>query len=153
MIKKSLKYVLLGLIFFALVACQSAEETTTTLVFDEGGFYNEIVLIAEGDKVIEQTSKTERTYEDLGVSTAEEAEEMLAEFLVGYDSTEGLTHQIDYLDDHLVESVTVNYDAVDIDEMSELAGSFVEGDASKSKDVSLKLTVEMFEEMGFKIVD
>ena len=135
----------------ALVACQSAEETTTTLVFDEGGFYNEIVLIAEGDKVIEQTSKTERTYEDLGVSTAEEAEEMLAEFLVGYDSTEGVKHQIDYLDDHLVESVTVNYDAVDIDEMSELAGSFVEGDASKG--VSLKLTVEMMEEVGYKIVD
>ena len=112
------------------------------------------MLIAEGDKVIEQTSKSEITYEALDVSTAEEAEEMLAEFVVGYDSTEGLKHQIDYLDDRLVESVTVNYDAVDIDEMSELAGSagsFAGGDASKG--VSLKLTVEMFEEMGYKIVD
>ena len=109
------------------------------------------MLIAEGDKVIEQTSKSEITYEALDVSTAEEAEEMLAEFVVGYDSTEGLKHQIDYLDDRLVESVTVNYDAVDIDEMSELAGTFVDGDASKG--VSLKLTVEMFEEMGYKIVD
>lgn len=106
------------------------------------------MLIAEGDKVIEQTSKTETTYEALGVSTAEEAE---AEFMLDYDSTEGVKHQIDYLDDCLVESVTVNYDAVDIDEMSELAGSFVDGDASKG--VSLKLTVEMMEEVGYKIVD
>ena len=149
--KKWFKFALLGLIFFALVACQSDKETTTTLIYDEFGLTNEIVLIAEGDKVIEQTSKTERTYEDLGVSTAEEAEEMLAEFLVGYDSTEGVKHQIDYLDNRLVESVTVNYDAVDIDEMSELAGTFVDGDASKG--VSLKLTVEMMEEVGYKIVD
>lgn len=151
LLKKWLRCVLLGLIFFALVACQSADESTTKLVYDEDGFTNEIVLIAEGDKVIEQTSKTETTYEALGVSTAEEAEEMMAEFLVGYDSTEGVKHQIDYLDDHLVESVTVNYDAVDIDEMSELAGSFADGDASKG--VSLKLTVEMMEEVGYKIVD
>ena len=152
--KKWFKFALLGLIMFALVACQSDKETTTTLIYDEFGLTNEIVLIAEGDKVIEQTSKTETTYEALGVSTAEEAEEMIAEFLVGYDSTEGVKHQIDYLDDCLVESVTVNYDAVDIDEMSELAGSagsFADGDASKG--VSLKLTVEMMEEMGFKIVD
>jgi len=151
LMKKWFKFALLGLILFALVACQSAEESTTKLVYDEDGFTNEIVLIAEGDKVIEQTSKTETTYEALGVSTAEEAEEMMAEFLVGYDSTEGVKHQIDYLDDRLVESVTVNYDAVDIDEMSELAGSFVDGDASKG--VSLKLTVEMMEEVGYKIVD
>ena len=149
--KKWFKFALLGLIFFALVACQSDKETTTTLIYDEFGFTNEIVLIAEGDKVIEQTLKTEATYEDLGVSTAEEAEEMMAEFLVGYDSTEGVKHQIDYLDDRLVQSVTVNYDAVDIDEISELAGAFVDGDASKG--VSLKLTVEMMEEMGYKIVD
>lgn len=148
LMKKWLRCVLLGLIFFALVACQSDKETTTTLIYDEFGFTNEVVLIAEGDKVIEETSKTETTYEDLGVSTAEEAE---AEFMLDYDSTEGVKHQIDYLDDCLVESVTVNYDAVDIDEMSELAGSFVDGDASKG--VSLKLTVEMFEEMGYKIVD
>lgn len=151
MIKKSLKYVLLGLIMLVLVACQSADESTTKLVYDEDGFTNEIVLIAEGDKVIEQTSKTETTYEDLGVSTAEEAEEMMAEFMVDYDSTEGVKHQIDYLDNRLVQSVTINYDAVDIDEMSELADSFIDGDASKG--VSLKLTVEMMEEVGYKIVD
>ena len=135
----------------ALVACQSAEETTTTLVFDEGGFYNEIIIIAEGDNVIEQASKTETTYEVLGVSTKEEAEEMLAEFMVGYDTTEGVTQEIDYQDDRIVETVTVDYETVDINEMSELAGSFVEGDPSQG--VSLKMTVEMMEEMGYKIVD
>ena len=62
-----------------------------------------------------------------------------------------MKHQIDYLDDRLVQSLTINHDAVDIDEMSELAGSFADGDASKG--VSLKLMVEMFEEMGYKIVD
>jgi len=149
--KKWFKFALLGFIFFALVACQSDKKTTTTLIYDEFGFTNEIVLIAEGDKVIEQTSKTETTYEDLGVSTAEEAEEMMAEFMLDYDSTEGMKHQIDYLDDRLVQSLTINHDAVDIDEMSELAGSFADGDASKG--VSLKLMVEMFEEMGYKIVD
>lgn len=151
MLKKLLRCVLLGLIFFALVACQSADESTTKLVYDEDGTTNEIVLIAEGDKVIQQTSKSEITYESLGASTAEEAEEMLAGFSVGYDSTEGLKHQIDYLDDRLVESETVNYDAVDIDEMSELAGTFIDGDASKG--VSLKLTVEMMEKAGYRIVD
>ena len=149
--KKWFKFALLGFIFFALVACQSDKKTTTTLIYDEFGFTNEIVLIAEGDKVIEETLRTETSYEDLFVSTAEEAEEIMAEFMVDYDSIEGVTHQIDYLDDRLVQSVTVNYDAVDIDEVSELAGSFVDGDASKG--VSLKLTVEMFEEMGYKIVD
>lgn len=119
--------------------------------FDEGGFTIEIVLIAEGDNVIEQTSKSETTYEVLGVNNAEEAEEMLAEFLVGYDSTEGVTHQIDYQDDRIVETVTVNYETVDVNEMSELAGSFVEGDPSQG--VSLKMTVEMMQEMGYKIVD
>lgn len=149
--KKWLKYALLGLTMLVLVACQSAEETTTRLEYEEEGLVMEIILIAEGDKVIEQTSRNEMTYETFGASNAEEAEEMLSEFLGGYDSTEGVTHRIDYRGDYLIEEVTVNYETVDIDEMKELAGTMFEGDPSAG--ISLKMTIDMLEDEGFELAD
>ena len=117
--KRWIKYALIGLAMLVLVACQSANESTTTLAIEEDGLMIEITLIADGDTVIEQRTNNEISYEALGVTSEEDAEEMLAEFMVGYDTTEGITHQVDYQDTRVIETVVVDFETVDVDEVLE----------------------------------
>lgn|GEM_PF-1445114 len=150
-IKKWTKYILFGLMLFVIVACQSADQTTTSLIAEENGLTVELTFVAEGDLIVRQKSRNEISYESLGVSSPEEAEDMLAEFMVGYDTTEGIEHQVDYQDDRVIETVEVDFETVDVDEASQLAGSIFEGDPSEG--ISLEATVEMLQELGFEIVD
>src|SRR5690625_6905703 len=100
-----MKYILFGLMLFVIVACQSADQTTTSLIAEENGLTVELTFVAEGDLIVRQKSRNEISYESLGVSSPEEAEDMLAEFMVGYDTTEGIEHQVDYIDDRVIETV------------------------------------------------
>lgn len=134
-----------------IVACQSANESTTTLVAEENGLTVEITLIAEGDEIIRQNSKNEISYESLGVNSPEEAEDMLAEYMVGYDTTEGITHQVDYQNERVIETVEVDFKTIDVEEASQLAGSFFQGDPSEG--ISLEATVELMQELGFEVID
>jgi uncharacterized lipoprotein YehR (DUF1307 family) len=140
------------LISFALAACDSsARESTTTLQSEQNGVTLKITLKAEGDKVIEQTADNTVTYEALGGTTPEEAEDILSEFVVGYDETEGITHQIDYGNDLANETLTIDYETADLTKVNQLSGTSYEGDPNE--DVSLKGTVDMMQEQGFEIVE
>ncbi|MFD1608221.1 YehR family lipoprotein [Oceanobacillus luteolus] len=148
--KKWFMFGLTLLISFTLIAC-GAEETTTTLSMEQAGVTMVVTLKAEGDRVTEQTADNEIMYDALGVSTAEEAEEFFAGFVEGFDETEGVTHNIEYQEDKVVESLTVDYEKADIDEVSQLAGSQYE--AESGDEISLERTIEMLEEQGFEIVE
>ncbi len=133
-----------------LVAC-NAEEKTVTLQMEQEGVIMELTYKAEGDKVIEQSANNVLPYEALGVTTPEEAEEIMTEFIAGYDDTEGVTHNIDYQDDELIETLTIDYETVDLNEVNKLSGASFEGDLDKG--VSLKKSIEVLEEQGYKVVE
>ena len=58
---------------------------------------------------------------------------------------------MDYQDDQVVESLTIDYEKADPNEVSGLSGSMSDGDLSNG--ISLKKSVEMLEEQGYEIVE
>ena len=150
--KKWIVFCLTLLISFTLVACNSnSKEETVTLKTEENGVIMELTYKAVGDKVIEQTANNVMPYESLGVTTPEEAKKILAEFVVGYDETEGITHNIDYQDEQAVEKLTIDYETADLNEVGKLTGASFEGDVDKG--ISLEKSIEMLEEQGFEVVE
>lgn len=126
-------------------------ENVVTLQAEENGMTMLVTYKADGDNVVEQTANNEIPYESLGVTTKEEAEELLAETVAAYQGVEGVTHNIDYEDDKVIESLTVNYEKADPAEISELSGSTFEGDVSQG--ISFQKSVKMLQEAGFVIVE
>jgi len=111
--KKRILLFLTLTISLVLVACSGAENTVT-LTLEEDGALTELIYKADGDKVTEQTTKNVIPYELIGINTAEEAESMLAEAVEEYQGIEGLTHEIDYQDDRLVETLVTDYENADL---------------------------------------
>jgi len=136
---------------FTLVACNSGSEETVTLQTEENGITVKLTYKAKGDKVTEQRADNVMPYESLGISTPEEAEELFAELASGFEGIEGVTHKMDYQDDQVVESLTIDYEKADPNEVSGLSGSMSDGDLSNG--ISLKKSVEMLEEQGYEIVE
>jgi len=136
---------------FILVACNSNSWETVTLQTEENGVIVKLTYKAKGDKVTEQTADNVIPYESLGITTPEEAEELFAELAAGFEGIEGVTHKMDYQDDQVVESLTIDYEKADLNEVGGLTGSMSDGDLSKG--VSLKKSVEMLEEQGYEIVE
>lgn len=150
--KKWMIFCLTLLMSFTLVACNSdSKEKTVTLQSEQNGVIMKLTYKADGDKVIEQTADNIMPYESIGVTTPEEAEEVLAEFVADYEEAKGITHTIDYQDDKVVETLTINYETADLDEVSRLSGASFEGDISEG--ISLKRSVDMLQEQGFEVVE
>jgi uncharacterized lipoprotein YehR (DUF1307 family) len=147
--KKWIMFCLVLFISLTLVACNSSK--TVILQTEQNGVTMKIAYKADGDRVTEQTADNIMPYESLGVTTAEEAEEILSELVEEYQGLKGITHKIDYQDDKMVESLTINYEEADMDQVSKLTGSQSEGDVSKG--VSLKKSVDMLKEQGFEVVE
>ncbi|MFS0750008.1 YehR family lipoprotein [Oceanobacillus sp. 1P07AA] len=143
-----------GLLFivvtmFTLVACNSEE--TVTYQTEEQGISITLTYTAEDDKVVKQVSESEIEYRALGVTTKEEAEELLAPLVEDYQNIDGLTHEIEYQDDKVIEKVTVDYNEADAQEIAELEGSMFEGDPSEG--ISLEKSIELIESQGFEEVE
>lgn len=126
-------------------------ENVVTLETEENGVVMRITYTADGDKVTKQTADNVLPYAALNVTTPEEAEEALAEIVAGFQGIEGVTHSMDYQDDKVIETLTVDYEKADMKDVSELTGSSFEGDVSQG--VSLTRSVEMLQQQGFVIVD
>lgn len=139
------------LISMMLVACNSKSKvSTTTLQAEQNGVLMELTYKAEGDKVIEQAARSVVPYESLGVSSAEEAEEYLAEFVVAYENVKAIQHHMDYKKDEVIETLSINYKLANPNQVKQLSGSTYEGDGDGS--VSLQKSIAMLEGQGFEIV-
>lgn len=139
------------LISFTLAACGSGEESTTVLQTEQNGVTIKITLEAEGDKVVEQTADNIITYEALGLSSKEEAEAAFSEVNETFQGVEGVTHNMEFQDDQAVETLVVDYETADLEEVAQLEGStFEDTDADF---ISLEKTIEMLESQGFEKVE
>ncbi|GGP08083.1 DUF1307 domain-containing protein [Oceanobacillus neutriphilus] len=128
------------------------DENIVTLQLEQGGVTVKLTYKADGDTVYEQTANNEVLYSALGVSTPGEAEEMMAESAEEFQGIEGVTHNFEYLDDKIMETLTVNFDEADLYEVSQMTGSDYEGDLSMSR-VSLQQSVQMLQAEGYEIVE
>lgn len=148
--KKWLMISLTLLVSITLVACNS-DDNTVTLQTEQNGVIMKIAYKGDGDEVIEQTADNVMPYEALNVTTKEEAQKILAPVVGEYAKVKGITHNMDYQDDKVVESLKIDYEIADPEEVSQLVGTTFEGDISEG--ISLKKSVEALQAQGFEIVE
>lgn len=144
--------ILFSVIIFTLVltACGGAdeEETTRTFKSEEDGMYSQITLTYKGDKVIKQSTEFTMTYEAIGISSKEEAEEMLGSVEEDEQDIDGLTRESTYTDSEYIEKASVNFEEIDKKELDELYDFFLVLDSDNN--VDFEKTIADFEEFGFK---
>lgn len=127
-------------------------ENTVTLQLEESGVIVKLTYKADGDMVYEQTADNEIPYETIGATNQEEAEEIMGGYTEEYEGIEGVTHEFEYLDDKVVESLTVNYEEADAEEVSQLTGAEFDG-GDLSQGVSLQQSVQLLQTQGYEIVE
>lgn len=108
---------------------------------------------ADGDTVIRQTTRNVMPYSAIGVSTADEAKNILDPIIVEFQGVPGLEHSMEYGETGAVETLTVDYSKADPAQISELTGSTFSGDTSAGAKVSLQRSIEMLEGQGFTRVN
>lgn len=135
----------------AFVVIKGNEEQVVTYEHEENGITISMTYYAKGDTVYKQTTKSIIPYSSLGVGTEAEARQAIDGILSATQDISGYSDTVEYKEDHMIETVVVDYSVVNIDEIRDLPGNlFSDG---PSNYVSLSRSLEMLEEAGFKKVD
>lgn len=145
--KRIVLFTLLTLTLF-LVACGSDTANTRTFKLEQGGVSSTMVYTAKGDKVTKQTTENVINYETTELASKEAAQQQLQPLSEPFQNIEGLTHNIKYEDSQAIETMVVDYEIVDFDEIKDLPGmSFDEG--VKENGISMKKSAKLLEESGY----
>lgn len=126
-----------------LVGC-SNKETTTVCAFTQENVKIVNTIVAQDDKVIKQTLENEIHYKNLEL-TKEDVVELANEYVESYD-LEGLNYSFEVNEEHLLETITVDYSIVDIQELMNIG--FIES-VEDAKYISLKETLTTLKDTGF----
>jgi uncharacterized lipoprotein YehR (DUF1307 family) len=135
----------------ALVGCGGgSQEVSYTLT--QNDVKTVVTYYAEGDRVVKQTLKSTIPYSRLGATTSEEAKKVLDPQSQKFQGIEGLQEKIEYQKDTAVETLSVDYDKIDMEKAKGLPGMSLSG-SEDAKKISLKKSVEMLEQSGYKKVE
>lgn len=143
-------FALVGVLFLA--SCGNgagSQEESKTFTMDQNGVSMELVFNYSGDKVTSQTANNVMPYEAIGVSTKEEAQEVLDPIAKQYQQVQGLDYSLEYSDSEATESLTINYDELDYDSAKQLPGVSFEGNTDNG--ISMERTEEMLLDQGYEL--
>lgn len=137
-------------ISFLLTGCSFSFGTkTTTYVYSEEGFESEIILEHSGNVIKKETIIN--TIDVDSRSEMREYKEYIEEYSDEYNDVDGITHEATYEDDQVVETLVIDFKALDFDAAFELDNLGLEDGTEDG--VGLKETVEMLEDEGYKKKD
>lgn len=135
-----------------LAACGGEEESTRTFELENDGVVTTMVYTTEGDKVTKQSTENLIQYDVAGLESKEQAQEIFDPLIEQFQGIEGITHNMEYDEEKAVETLEIDYEAVDFDEIENLPGmSF--SDDPKDNGVSMEKSLEILESQGFKEVE
>ncbi|UJF26694.1 YehR family lipoprotein [Planococcus sp. 107-1] len=135
-----------------LAACGGEEESTRTFELENDGVVTTMIYTTEGDKVTKQSTENLIQYDVAGLESKEQAQEVFDPLIEQFQGIEGITHNMEYDEEKAVETLEIDYEAVDFDEIENLPGmSF--SDDPKDNGVSMEKSLEILESQGFKEVE
>lgn len=146
--KKAAILLTLCLVFTVFAGCGKKEQSATCTI-EQNGAKVEMVLDAEGDKVVKLTQTTVVPLEGLDEDTAAVLEETLKQYEEIYAAYDSVKYEHEQSDTELKETVAI--DLEDKDELKELSDAGllpIEGDADT---ISLKKSKEALEEAGWTV--
>jgi len=131
----------------ALAACGGGGGEQRTFVLENDDSLIKLEYTFDNDIVTDQISYNELTYDTLGFTDKNEAEEALASTVEQYEDLEGVTYDITFKKDKVIEETKVDYESIDFDEAQDVPGFEFSGDLSNG--ISMEETAKMLEENGF----
>lgn len=126
-----------------LVGCSKKESTTICALTQENA---KIVntIISQDDKVIKQTLENEINYKNLEL-TKEDVVELANEYVESYD-LEGLSYSFEVNEEHLLETIMIDYSTANIQELMNIG--LIES-VDDAQYISLKQTLTTLKDTGF----
>lgn len=148
-----LKRIVLGLLALvgvgSLMACTPSTQTADFQSFVEGQMDIRNHFEYQGDKITLMETTTTLIYSAYGLDGPEAAEEYaLAQGIENWDGIEGITHKVDYQEDRLIETTSIDMNKVDLATLNELM-PIETTDGKIPEYLSYKLTKENFLNQGF----
>ena len=148
-----LKRIVLGLLALVgagvLMACTPSTQTADFQSFVEGQMDIRNHFEYQGDKITLMETTTTLIYSAYGLDGPEAAEEqMLAQGSANWDGVEGITHEVDYQEDRLIETTSIDMKKVDLATLNELLPIEIE-DGKIPEYVSYSMTKENFQDQGY----
>lgn len=148
--KKIYSLLTIMMAFILLAGFTTGKDDLKEKVFvgEAHGMEIELTYYYKGDRVLKQKTVNKLTYESLGVEDEEGAREILDPISETMQDTEGLKEKLEYKEDHVIETVELDFEKGDIDELAEVANLETEGDLDEG--ISMKKSEEFLLEQGFK---
>ncbi|MGT2771438.1 YehR family protein [Streptococcus marimammalium] len=103
------------------------------------------------DIVLKQETNTQLSYAAIGVSTAEEAKKYLNPITSQYEGIDGVTDQIEYGEEHVVEYLVMDYEKIDLKDLANIPG-LLSSNFEDPEYISYKQTLEFLKKSKFKEV-
>lgn len=148
--KRKAVYMLIALVTLFLAACGD-KVSERTFEAEENGVKVTTTYEHKGDEVLKQKTKSIISYETIGVTSEEEAKQIMEMFSAGYEGIDGVDYKLKYSDSDVTEHITIDYESMDLEKAKEIPELNISGDVSEG--ISMEKTAELMEEQGLKEVE
>src|SRR5699024_6506213 len=92
-------------------------------------------------------TESELTYEYLEFADEEEAKAKLEPSLDEFNDIKGVTYELDFKEDHVIETTTIDFNTLDFDDADKIPGFAFDGDPNDG--ISMEETTKSLKETGF----
>lgn len=153
--KKLFAILTILLIAFTVSSCgsnsQYADNQSVMLKNTEDHKNITIEFKHKGDDITKLSQKEIISFESLGVDNANDAQVLLDSKVDMIPSIEGYENKIKVTENHVVETIKIDFDKIDDDKINEIPGLNFIGDPSKN--ISLEKSIKELKKSGFKELD
>ncbi|MFV0424632.1 MAG: DUF1307 domain-containing protein [Bacilli bacterium] len=134
-------------LLFTLAGCNLfLKEETTVYVYEEEYLSSKLTYYHKGDSVTKQTVENILYYEGIGW-TESDTKEYFEVFYEEYEKLDGVVYEVVYEEDHVVEKVEINWEEVDIDQITSSGLIEFEGDIENG--ISLEESEQLVTASGY----
>lgn len=146
--KKITGFITIAVLAVLMVACSGGSESTRTFELEQNGVKTTMIYTTVGDKVTMQTTENLIQYDLAGITSKQEAEEIFTPMVVQFQNIDGVTHKMQYNDSEAIETLAIDYETVNFEDIADLPGMDFSDDPTENG-VSMKQSLEILESQGF----
>ncbi|MGT2667460.1 DUF1307 domain-containing protein [Streptococcus rifensis] len=139
---------ILALIFLSACGFNKEPQSANLQLFDASGFDSRISIDYQGDRITHQSTDNTIYYSYLGLENKEEVENFFQEDMKNYQNIVGVTHSAEFLDDRMVEHVSIDYSKANLTEIASIL-NMTEDEAEKVDYISYQKTAELLKTEGY----
>ncbi len=149
--KKGIGLLVILSIVFLLAACGSKEVEKRVFELEEMGIVTTMTYTYQGDEVLKQKAENIFPYASLGVSSQEEAEEILDPQVEELQGIDGVTEEIEYKEDEALEVLEIDYENLDPEKIEKIPGLNISGNIKNG--ISMEKSAEALLSQGYEEVE